>query len=307
MDTLSLILDGIRLSGGVFRELELGAPWAFTFHTPGLAGFHIVTQGRACLLREGTEPLRLETGDLVLLPAGTAHEMRHDEGRSTEAPELSKQFSAEPAAPLKLGGEGTVSRLLSGRFSFDVEMARPLVSALPGLIHLRGIGASPPPWLRIGLEFIADERSRARPAQQAVINRIADILFIEVLRGHVESLPEGSGSWLLALRDRALSAALAAMHRSPERDWTVPELAEIACLSRSAFADRFNQILGQPPLAYLTDHRLRLAAWKLANTDLAVARVGQQVGYASETAFSQAFKRHHGIPPSTFRSARARA
>lgn len=305
MDPLSLILDGIRLRGGVFRELVLRAPWGFALHTPGLASFHIVTGGRAWLRRAGAEPLALDTGDLVLLPAGDAHEIRHDAAAAGPVRDLAADFISGPAEPLALGGEGALAHLLSGRFSFDIELARPLVSALPPLLHLRGIGASPPSWLRIGLEFIADERSRARPAQQAVIDRIADILFIEVLRGHVESLPEGSGNWLLALRDRALSAALSAMHREPGRDWSVPELAEIACLSRSAFAERFTQVLGQPPLGYLTDHRMRLAAWTLRNSDLAVARVGQQVGYASETAFSQAFKRHHGAPPSQWRAERA--
>jgi AraC family transcriptional regulator, alkane utilization regulator len=306
MDTLSLILDDIRLRGGVFRELSLRAPWGFALHTPGLASFHIVTQGAAWLLRGQDPPLRLDPGDLVLLPAGAAHRVRHDPAAAeTGLADLAGQFGDELTEPLRLGGDGPATHLLSGRFSFDVDLARPLVGALPPLIHLRGLGARPPAWLRIGLEFIADERSRARPARQAVINRVADILFIEVLRGHVESLPEGSGNWLLALRDRALSAALAAMHRNPERPWTVPELAEIACLSRSAFAERFTQVLGQPPLAYLTEHRMRLAAWKLANSDLAVARVARQVGYASETAFSQAFKRHHGAPPSRRRRAHA--
>jgi len=303
LDTLSLILDDIRLKGGLFRELELYRPWAFALQTPGLASFHIVTQGAACLVREGAAPLPLDTGDLVLLPAGAAHRVQHDATAGREpAPDLFGELGPGLVEPLRLGGGGAPTHLLTGRFSFDVDLARPLVSALPPLIHLRGLGASPPPWLRIGLQFIADERSRVRPAQQAVINRIADILFIEVLRAHVESLPEGSGNWLLALRDRALSAALTAMHAEPGRGWTVPELAEVACLSRSAFADRFNEVLGRPPLAYLTEHRMRLAAWKLANTGLAIGRIAEQVGYASETAFSQAFKRHHGVPPSAKRA-----
>ena len=115
------------------------------------------------------------------------------------------------------------------------------------------------------------------------------------------SLPEGAGNWLLALRDSALSSALAAMHQAPDRDWTVPELAEIAHLSRSAFAERFTQIMGQPPLTYLTEHRMRLAAWKLTQTRLSLAQIAAQVGYASEAAFSQAFKRAQGQSPSAFR------
>lgn len=306
MDTLSLILDDIRLRGGAFMQAVLREPWAFRVHTPGLASFHIVTQGRMHLLRTGSEPLLLERGDLVLLPGGAEHRVQHDaEPRADALPDLFEDLSESSIEPRQLGGSGAATELLSGRFSFDVDLARPLVTALPALIHLRGLGTHPPPWLRIGLEFIADERATLKPARQAVINRIADILFIEVLRGYIASVPEGSGNWLLALRDRALSAALAAMHQYPERNWTVPELAERACLSRSAFAERFTQVLGQPPLAYLTEHRMRLAAWQLAHTSQPVRRIAELVGYASETAFSQAFKRGSGMSPSAYRASSA--
>jgi len=302
MDTLSQILDDIRLRGGEFRELQLYAPWAFRLQTPGLASFHIVTQGSCWLLREGEPPLRLDAGDLVLLPGGTPHRMQDGpEPMAGSLPELSEELSAPPREPYNLGKSGALTRLLSGRFRFEVELARPLVDALPPLLLQRGQGTGPPVWLRIGLQFLADERSQSRPAQQAVINRLADILFIQLLRSHIGELPEGSGNWLLALRDRALSAALSAMHRAPERAWTVPELAEIASLSRSAFAERFNHVLGQPPLAYLTEHRMRLAAWQLRHSSQPVCRIAEQVGYSSETAFSQAFKRSHGESPSAYR------
>ena len=187
------------------------------------------------------------------------------------------------AHALRIGGDGAPARLLSGHFQFDVNLARPLTAALPPVIHLRSAGA-PPAWLRIGLQFIAEEAARPLPGQQVIFNRVADILLVE------------------ALRDTARSRVLAAMHRNPERDGTVPELAEIAHLSRSAFADRFTQVVGQPPLSYLTEHRMRIAAWKLAHSNASVAQIAAQVGYASETAFSQAFKRHHGEPPSKMRS-----
>jgi transcriptional regulator GlxA family with amidase domain len=212
-------------------------------------------------------------------------------------PELDRMHSQA----LKIGDEGPSVRLLSGHFEFDVNLARPLVAALPPVIHLRSAG-TPPAWLRIGLQFIAEEAAKPLPGQQVIFNRVADILLVEALRDHVQSLPEGAGSWLLALRDASLSRSLAAMHRHPEKDWSVPELAEIAHLSRSAFADRFTQVVGQPPLSYLTEHRMRLAAWKLAHSNASIAQIAAQVGYASETAFSQAFKRHHGEPPSKMRS-----
>ena len=173
--------------------------------------------------------------------------------------------------------------------------------ALTPVLHVRGLGEAPPPWLAVGLQFIALEVSHRRPAQQAILNRVGDILFMECIRDHVETVAEGSGNWLAALKDRALSTALALIHRDPQHNWTVPDLAREACLSRSAFAERFTQTLGEPPLTYLTRHRMRLAARQLAHSALPVGKVAEQVGYASEAAFSQAFKREHGLSPSLWR------
>ena len=296
-DTLSLILNDIRLHGAVFRESQLRAPWALRLSTPGLTSFHIVAAGPIWLLRQDAAVLKLETGDIAILPGGVEHRVQ-DSAESAPAPhDLMPELDRMHAQALKVGGDGTPARVLSGHFQFDVNLARPLVAALPPVIHLRAAGATPG-WLRIGLQFIAEEAARPLPGQQVIFNRVADILLVEALRDHVQSLPEGAGNWLLALRDTALSSALAAMHRHPERDWTVPDLPEIAHLSRSAFADRFTQVVGQPPLSYLTDHRMRIAAWKLSHSDASIAQIAEQVGYASETAFSQAFERHHGEPPS---------
>lgn len=299
-DTLSLILDDIRLHGAVFRECRLAAPWALRLHTPGLTSFHIVTAGSVWLMRHGVEPLLLKTGDIAILPGGVEHFVRDDPAATEAAYDLMPELDRRQVEPLRLGKQGAEAHLLSGHFRFDVNLARPLTAALPPIIHLHSRGA-PPAWLRIGLQFIAEEVTKQHPGQQVILNRAADILLVEALRDYLESMPEGAGNWLLALRDMSLSGALSAMHRHPERDWSVPELAEVAHLSRSAFADRFTQIVGKPPLSYLTDHRMRLAAWKLAHSNLSIAQVAEQVGYASETAFSQAFKRHHGEPPSKMR------
>ena len=121
------------------------------------------------------------------------------------------------------------------------------------------------------------------------------------LRDHVESVPEGTGNWLAALKDKALSSALAGIHQRPDHNWTVPELAQLACLSRSAFADRFSQTLGEPPLTYLTRHRMRLAARQLRCSPLSLSKIAEQVGYSSEAAFSHAFKREYGEAPSVWR------
>lgn len=308
MDPLSLIIDDMRFDGVVFVGTVLHAPWALRLHTPGLAAFHVVTQGQAWLHREGQEPVRIQTGDLIVLPAGQAHCISDSAAApdAHAADDLAPHLASGLWAQRVLAGEGPATTLVSGHARFDVHMAAPLVQALPPLMHIRGMGEAPPLWLAIGLQFLQQEMATARPGQQAIINRLGDILFMECLRDHVSALPERSGNWLSALKDRALSAALASMHQHPAHNWSVPELAQKACLSRSAFAERFGQVLGEPPLTYLTRHRMRLAARQLVSSTLPVSRVASQVGYASEAAFSQAFKREYGLSPSAWRQHKGR-
>lgn len=304
-DTLSQLLDDIHLSGGEFRYVEAAGPWAFRFEAGGLSSFHLVLAGQAELHVPGEPPVRLEAGDMAVLSSGRDHDMRDvttpPEG---EWPDLAALILGHSHEPIRLGaGDAVTATLLSARFRFDADLARPLLSALPSVLLIRGISEKPPAWLRIGLEFLAEE-GIGRPGRQAIVNRLAGILFIECVRTHLDSLPEGVSNWLRALRDPALSAVLSAMHQRPEHPWSVPELAALACLSRSAFAERFTQMLGQPPLSYLAEHRMRLAAWQLRHTRQPVCRIAEMVGYASETAFSQAFKRTHGSAPSRYRQLR---
>lgn len=302
MDTLSLILDDMHFDGVVFAATHNTAPWAWSLATPGLASFHIVTSGQAWLMREDRPPTLIQTGDLFVLPAGCPHRIQdkpQTQAMPTELLPIMTQSARD--TPQLHGGGGTACTLISGHARFDVGMAAPLIAALPAEMHVRGLGEAPPLWLAIGLQFLGQEVASPRPAQQAIINRLGDILFMECIREHVESVPEGSGNWLAALKDRALSSALAQIHRDPRRAWTVPELAAHACLSRSAFAERFSQVLGEPPLTYLTRHRMRLAARHLGGTTLPVGKIADLIGYASEAAFSQAFKRVYGASPSVWR------
>lgn len=308
MDALSLILDDIRLTGVEYRFVQAGSPWAFRFSTGGQAAFHLLMMGTATVQVRGQAPVQLAAGDMVFLPGGLEHWVFDRAPADPQAlPDLGLEIRGHQQQPIQLTGGGLDAMLLSGRCGFDVDLARPLVSALPPIIVLRGLGERPPEWMRIGLEFLALEGASERPGRQAIINRLVDILLIEFLRDYVERLPAGAASWLLALRDPALSAALSAIHCEPAAPWTVPDLAREACLSRSAFAERFTQVVGQPPLSYLADHRMRLAAWQLSHSQQPICRIAEAVGYASETAFSQAFKRIHGQSPSRYRQLAAAA
>ncbi|MAM00500.1 AraC family transcriptional regulator [Hydrocarboniclastica marina] len=307
MDTLSLLLDDIRLSGARFKRVELQPPWKMALHMPGVASFHVVTSGSCVLAREGEANLKIQTGDVIILPRGPAHWMSDSDDSMRTCPALDLKQHLDPQ---ETGGLQTLSvfsqpqladRLVSGYFEFDSDLARPLISALPSLIHYRATDSETPDWLHFGLMFLETEISTQRTAQQAVINRIADILLIQCLRDYVDNLPEGSGNWLLALKDPALSAALSAMHKNPERAWTVPQLAGIACMSRSSFANRFGKVLGEPPWSYLTAHRMRLAAWQLRHSNQPIWHIAEQFGYQSDAAFSQAFRRIHDCAPSRYR------
>jgi AraC-like DNA-binding protein len=302
MDTLSQILDDIHLSGGEFRYLEARAPWGFAFRTEGRAGFHLVLTGEAWLYLSNEAPVRLEAGDMAVIMNGRDHALLHEQQEQlpAELPDLVPSIQGHSRELIKVGGNGAVTTTLSARFRFDAELGKPLLAALPSVLVLRGISDSPPEWLRIGLDFLAQE-GMVRPGHQAIINRLVGVLFIECVRDYVESLPEGTANWLRALRDPALSPVLAAIHGRPAHPWTVPELAGIACLSRSAFAERFGSVMGQPPLSYLAEHRMRLAVWQLRHTQQPVCRIAEMVGYGSETAFSQAFKRIYGSSPSRYR------
>jgi len=302
VDSLSLILDDIRLAGVDYLYLTVPKPWTFQVDTGGLASFTLVLQGVARLCLENGEELVLEAGDLALVP-GTPFQLADSEGGGGQPIALNPLIEGHRIEPLILGEGIPDILLLCGRCRFDVDLSRPLIAGLPSHIVIRGLDRHPPEWLRIGLEFLGQEVAKNRPGRHAIVNHLVGILFIECVRDYVESLPEGASSWLRALRDPALSAALAAIHGRPAYPWTVPELAAIACLSRSAFAERFGDVLGQPPLSYLLAHRMRLAAWQLSHTEQPVCRVAESVGYASETAFSQAFKRQYGCTPTRFRQA----
>jgi AraC-like DNA-binding protein len=215
--------------------------------------------------------------------------------------DISEQFGRPRETPICLGQGELSAFILTAGCRFDAELGQPLMSALPSAIPILGVQKSTPEWLRIGIEFLLQETRERRPGHQSILNRLGDIWFVEVLRTYIESLPEGNDSWLRALKDPALALVLSAIHKHPGRPWTVPALAQMACLSRSAFADRFQKIMGKPPLTYVSEHRMRVAAWQLRHTGQPICHIGDAVGYASETAFGQAFKRSYGLAPSRYR------
>ena len=190
---------------------------------------------------------------------------------------------------------------MCGAFHFAAAGDHPLLSALPPVVHVRGEGGAPLPWLRTHLEALACEARSGRPGGAAMIARLSEVLFVHAIRAQLAELPAGSRGWLGALRDPALARVVALIHRHPERGWTVAALAREAGLSRSQFAERFAATVGHPPLTYLAQWRMHRGRALLREGGLRVGEVARRVGYGSEAAFSTAFRRSAGVAPGAYR------
>ena len=302
-DVLTTVMDAVRLRSRVFCRSELKAPWGMALKRSDYAHFHVIERGGAWLRVEGQEPVALAGGDMVVVPHGTGHTLT--DSLATKARPLAemagRRASEGGCVVMRGGGEGAETRLVCGSFRFERREAHPLVELLPPLIHLRPAETPAAEWLEATLRFLAWETREAKPGTETIVSRLTDVIFVLVLRAFIESLPEGRGGWMGALRERHVGAALAHIHRSPERDWTNASLAEAVGMSRSRFAARFTALVGEPPLTYLSRWRLETAASLLQDGVLGLGEIAARVGYESEAAFSKAFRRRFGTPPGAFR------
>lgn len=298
MEALSPMLAELRLQGSIFSRAELGGAWGVETSGGRSAIFHVVTRGEAWLRPDGGPAVHLREGDLVVLLRGQGHLL-------SDAPDRSCQhISRFPTRPgpdglpcLESVGGGAQTSLLCGTLSFDPEAHRFIERHLPAVLHTPS--GQTAPWLDTSLRMLASEVDA--PAGDAIVGRLAEVLFIQVLR-KLASLPEPPG-WLRALQDPGIGRALTLVHGQPEVAWTAAELASRAGMSRSVFFERFQSLVGESPSAYVTRWRMTLACGALRRGDQGMFEVAQAVGYASEAAFSKAFKRHLGMPPGRWRQA----
>lgn len=315
MDVLSEILKVVRLDGALFYNGEFSAPWSFrTPPSSTLAPFvspearhvviyHLLTEGRAHVRVGETAPVPLEAGDIVIFPHGDSHVMANgahvppvDHGREVE------RILAQGLRISRSGGGGEITRFVCGYMACDPVLSQVLLSGLPSLLRVNVRSQPSGAWLESSIRFSVEEAGEMRPGGAAVLGRLAEALFIETLRGYMSLLPAEGTGWLAGARDTEVGKALALLHRKPASPWTIAELAQEVGVSRSVLAERFQQYLGEPPMAYLTKWRLRLAAQRLTSTSRGVAEVAAEVGYHSEAAFNRAFKREFGLPPARFRA-----
>lgn len=317
MDALDDILKTFSLENSELHFSLLTAPWGIGFapceRKAADAGFYVVTEGE-CFLRlenEKNAPLiRLSAGDFALISQGDAHSLRAAPHSPVHPLEdwLTRVGLDEKGTVLfgEKGGGGAQTRILCGTVRFSGRTTNPLLDSLPPLVVVRGEDGKAVDWLEGTMAFLLCESRSQRPAAPTVIARLCDILFIQAIRALLtpgacvfgEAPPPG---WLNAVRDPDISRAVSAIHAAPARDWTVETLAREAALSRSTFAARFTQLMGEPPLRYLTRWRMHRAAVALRWEGASMGEIARSVGYESEAAFSKTFKRQTGTAPGTYR------
>ena len=320
-DPLTDLLASVRLTGAVFFAIEGTAPWvAEGPPASAISGrvmpevdhvleFHAVTRGHCLGGIVGEEPVRLEAGDVICFPHGDPHVMSSARGLRAPPDDLSF-YERRPGArlpfPVRLGTGPAEAHLLCGFLGCDVRPFNPLLATLPRVLCASHRDGSPGGWLSRLVEVAEAEARSPRPGGEAVLSRLSELMFVEVIRRHLESLPPGHTGWLAGLRDPHVGKALVALHARPGHPWTIDALGREAGLSRSALAERFTALVGEPPIQYLGRWRMQVAAGLLAATHDGIEAIGARVGYASEAAFNRAFKKLVGVPPATWRRARPR-
>lgn len=275
---------------------DVHAPWGLRF--PAVTGttFHVVLQGACWLMPgDGTAALPLTSGDVVFLREGSAHALADDQDTPLTDFVPVRETPDSPVGQVRIDGPGAHAVLLCGAYQLDRARPHPLMNDLPALIHLTGH-----PELSHLIELLARELDQSRPGGDGIVPCLVDAMLLYILRAWTTDA--GPSGWALALADQAISHALQDIHARPGHPWTVEELAGRGGLSRSAFAEKFTALVGQPPMTYLTWWRMTSAGRQLRESDTPLRTVAQNVGYTSEFAFAKAFKRAYGLPPGRYRN-----
>jgi AraC-like DNA-binding protein len=314
MDALSDVLRVVRLKGGVFLHADFTAPWCILSQigprdcgsllegAEHLVLYHYVIEGRLTARIPKGEPVEVESGEVVIFPHNDAHLLgSHLDLAPVPASEVVRPSPDGGLWMIRHGGGGEHTRVVCGFLGCDRLEGSLLVDALPPVLRFDTRRGSASAWVKSSLEFAAHEVAARRAGSGTVLAKLSELLFVEALRYYVESLPQEQTGWLAGLKDPFVSRALGLLHKSVAREWTVDDLGREVGLSRSALADRFTRLIGEPPMRYLARWRIQVAAHELRNSDTPLARIAEQVGYDSEAAFNRAFKRSLGVPPAAWR------
>lgn len=315
-DVLSDVLRTVRLTGAVYFSIDASAPFAAEALPAGevaphvmpgidhVIEYHLITRGSCWGGIVGEEPVLLQEGDIIAFPHGDPHTISSSPGMRGR---LSLDGYRRPVGSqlpflLREGGGDERTQMVCGFVGCDARPFNPLLATLPRVLRVSARDGGG--WLEALARLAVSESSAGRTGGECVLARASELMFVEVIRRYVASLPPEQTGWLAGLRDPFVGRALAALHDRPAEPWTVESLAKEAALSRSALAERFAHLVGEAPMQYLTRWRMQLAATLLRTRNVSVFEAAVEVGYASEAAFSRAFKKVVGVPPAAWREGR---
>jgi AraC-like DNA-binding protein len=321
MDVLSDVLRAVRLTGAIYFDVDAGAPWvgespstaeiaaAIMPEAQHIISFHAVISGScwAALGDDSLPPVCIRAGDVVVFPGGAPNVMSSSPGARGE-PNMAMYYRpTDEHLPFTLihGGNGDErTRIICGYLGCDALPFNPLLSALPPMLCARKpTGGSS--WVTDLFRLAIAEGGCRRVGGETVLAKLSELMFVETIRRHLETLPDDASGWLSGLRDAHVGEALRLIHARPREDWTLDRLAREVGLSRTAFASRFTHYVEVSPMQYLARWRLQLAGHLLERPDISIAQAGAEVGYESEAAFNRAFKKFVGMPPGTWRRGRS--
>ena len=314
MDALSDVLRLVGLGGGVFLDAEFTAPWAVSgqvsaescrpFMAPPerVVGFHYVAEGEFTVTLNDGGSWKVHAGEVVLLPHNDLHVFASSgDVAPVGVTDLVRIDGPSGVARIVHGGGGVRTRMVCGFLGGNAQL-HPLLVNLPPVITLDLAGLPSGDWMARTFDYATRTFAEDHGGAAAVIAKASELMFVEVVRRHLDGLAPEETGWLAGLRDPAVGRALALVHARVSEDWTTDALARDANLSRSAFADRFTRLIGVPPMRYLLKWRMQVAMQKLRETRLPIAQIAFDVGYDSEAAFTRAFRRETGQPPAAWRA-----
>ena len=317
MNGILEMVHAMRLTGGIFLDAEFSAPWCvtsqvgpedctpFTPEPRHIIAYHYVTEGRLLLKVGGQPPISVGRGEIVVLPRNDQHVI----GSALTARPISAHHFIRPSpdgglARIVHGGGGEKTRIYCGFLGTNMP-ENTVVALLPSVIKLDVADGFSGDWIESSFRFAASQLAGHEANSPAILARLTELLFLEAVRRYVATLPPDGAGWTTGLHDAIVGRALGLLHNQMTRRWTTDDLAHEVGLSRSAFADRFTRIMGEPPMHYLARQRLITASVLLRETSEPIARIAYRVGYESEASFNRAFRREYDTPPAEWRRANA--